>query len=461
MTTPKSFRVFVAGSEIEYLSANLNRAKKELTGVLSLTLFYSIATAVQVRQAVAGAEITVYVAGQLAFTGTIDKRHGKGKSKGANLGSMNKIGKGKGSAIAAGRSTQGGGYQAHGGANDYTISLRARGKCKGLVDSSHDHQTGTITGAKTKSVTEQLIKRHKIKLDWRAPDYDIDKRRFRDGAIIQHEIDRIANENGLYRWEGRDGSLIVTDGTGENVGEDLILGENILEFAVEQSEEPENSQIKVKGQRTKKGVRGKAAVNREKTVKVKGFGANPRYAPLTIQHYGDGTDEALERRAKFEADQQNAHAKTVRVDVFHVETSSGEPWDIGNVHMVVIPTEGIAEPMECTELTYIVTKDKIETKLMLTPLPGASGSAGGIAGIPSLNLGSITGTVSTLLQKGAEIRAGWATTYAQGMYPANWGPLSFDVLNVAEGAFEAVSDAVQQIAQLPAGGPPLKLPEGV
>jgi len=404
--------------------------------------------------------VLAYVGGHLAFVGTLDKRRGKGGKRGPTTGAPTTSGTGKARSIAGGKQTRGGALNVHIGPNDYTITLRARGKTKPLIDSSHDHQTGTMTGAKTKPVMEKLVKSFKVPLEWMAPVYDMDKIRFRDGAVVKSELFRVANEYGYAIYETRDGKLRVTNSTGRTVGEPLVLGDNIKEFAAEQSEEPRNTQIKVKGQRTKKDVRGRDAVNREKTINIGGKGGIKRYAPLTLQHYTDGTDEALERRAKHEADLQHQAGKEVRIDVFHVLSRTGQPWDIGNVHYVEVPSEGIFEPMECTELTYICTPENIETKLTMSPLPGATGSAsgGGIAGAARLDLGSITGAVAALQTYGLQRMAAMGFQYADGQYPETWGPQTYDVLNTAAGAFlEPVETAVRSIAALAGGQVPLTL----
>lgn len=454
LTKPVS--IFIAGSELlGWTEMSLRRSKKEMTGDLSVSVFFThLPRNMQLRQAVAGAEITVYVGGHLAFTGTLDKRHSKGGKHGPTT-------KGAGQARAIGRGNQvkGGGMNVHIGPNDYTITLRARGKTKSLIDSSHDHPTGQISNAKTRPVAEKLIESHRIPLEWLAPVYDMDKARFRDGGLVKSELQRLASEHGYWMHETRDGKLRVTADTGRTIGEPLILGQNILEFSAEQSEEPKNTQIKVKGQRTKKGVRGRDAVEREKTVQIGSQGGKQRHAPLTIQHYTDGTDEALERRAKHEGDLQQQDSKSVRIDVFHVMSRAGMPWDIGNVHYVEIPTEGIYEPMECTELTYVVAHDRtLKTQLIMNPLPGAGANQGaGVAGLPSLNLGSISGAVNALLVHGAARRAAMGAEYAADLYPESWGPATFSVLSLAAGAFSLPAAISQAVAALPIAGPPLTL----
>ena len=131
-------------------------------------------------------------------------------------------------------------------------------------------------------------------------------------------------------YETRDGKLRVTDGVGPDAGggDPLILGENILTFSAEQSEDKAKSKVKVKGQRSKKDIRGKKAL--EKTHKTVTNSKVKSKNLLTVQHYGDATDKELERRARFEMNKRNSASQKITIEVFHVQTPSGQPWDIGN-----------------------------------------------------------------------------------------------------------------------------------
>ena len=110
------------------------------------------------------------------------------------------------------------------------------------------------------------------------------------------------------------------------------------------------------------------------------------YAPFIIQHNGDADEKTLERRARFEMNARAAKSKKIEIEVFHV-MSQGGPWDIGNMHYVEVPPEGIFDMFECTELTYNVdAKDKLTTSLTLSPPPsgGSEGASGGF-GLSSIN----------------------------------------------------------------------------
>src|SRR5690606_6767435 len=105
---------------------------------------------------------------------------------------------------------------------------------------------------------------------------------------------------------------------------------------------------------------------------------------------------------------QNQESKTVRVDVFHVQSRDGSPWDIGTTHYVEVPTEGIFEEMECIELSYVVNHDKtLKTQLTLAPLPGGSNGSGGMGQLVQIvtqggGIAALPGGVGSILDGSAD-----------------------------------------------------------
>ena len=76
--------ILVGGQELTtWTEMTLQRSKSEMTGSLEVTIFAGAMPSIPIaRSAKAGAEIQCYIAGQLAFTGTVDKRQGTGAKKG-------------------------------------------------------------------------------------------------------------------------------------------------------------------------------------------------------------------------------------------------------------------------------------------------------------------------------------------------------------------------------------------
>ncbi|MGY3615658.1 phage baseplate assembly protein [Bradyrhizobium sp. USDA 10063] len=435
--------ITVGGSALEnWTEMTLQRSKDELTGNLSVTLFAGAMPPTPIaRGARVGADIQVYIAGQLAFTGTVDKRQGTGAKHGNDgTAADNKETHGESSMSVSI------------GPNEYTIELTARGKTKRLIDSSHQHPTTNMLKPTTKEVVEKLVEPWKTQVEWKGETIKLDKMRFRDGARVVDELHRVAMENCYFMYETRDGKLRVTDGVGADSGgggDALILGQNILSFKAEQSEDEAKSKIKVKGQRSEKKKWGEEALF--KTFKEVQDSWVKDFVPQTVQHYGDGDDKTLERRARFEANKRNSESKKITIEVFHVQSPSGQPWDIGNTHYVEVPPEGIFDVFECTELTYTVQADKVlKTTLVLSPPPsgGAGGGGGGGGGFGLANLN---------LNMGQARRSQAGVALSADEYPAPWSPpmlAELPQITLVEAAAQPPKDDDAE----PTREPPLVLP---
>lgn len=395
------FIILIGGEKLTgYTSATLTRSKEQLTGSLTIEVFMSYVPQEPVLiNAAPGNDVLVYIGGQLAFKGTIDKRGGKGK----------KVEGGSSKSVSIGK-------------DSYNVTVTCRGNTKNLVDSSHQHDTTNMISPTNRQVIEKLLEPFNIDLDWQADVSKMDKVRFRDGALVIDEVRRVAAQFGLFIYETRDGSLRVTDKTSEINGEPLILGDNLLTFSAEQSEDKTPSSVTVKGQRSKKEIWGEDAVLT--TFRTISDASVASFRPLIIQHFGDATPEVLERRARFEANNRAVKAKNVTVDVFHVQSRDGQPWDVGNLHYIEVPPEGIYDVMECTSVTYnIDASGKLETKLSLSPPPAGAGGSG-IDGLASF--GDQVGGEWAAYAALQKARAG--ITYASGLYPSPWASPALSII---------------------------------
>lgn len=434
--------IFIDGRELEgWTEMTLSRSKDKLTGELSISIFMGyLPTAPVVVDAAHSKEITVYVGGHLAFYGYIDKRLGTGAKHGEAGTDSN----------PQPATTFSSDVSLSIGPSEYTIRLTARGKTKYLIDSSHQHPTTNMMQPTTKQVVEKLCEPWQTQIEWLGTDIKLDKVRFRDGCRVVDELHRVCSENCYYMYETRDGKLRVTDDTGRTEGEPVVLGVNILSFNAEQSEDKAKSRIKVKGQRTKKTIRGKDAVV-ETVTEVRDQWVTAEI-PVTVQHYGDATPEALERRGRFEANKRSSESKKVRVDVFHVQTPSGNPWDIGQMHYVEIPPEGVFDLMECTDLTYTVQADRIQTSLTFSPPPAAAATGSPLD----------TQFRSQYEGIGNSRRLSAGVSFAPGGYPAPWGGPSLVILPfvaLATSLFTSTKKALFSSMDKSSSAPPLKLPE--
>lgn len=359
-------RIFIGDSELRnWTSMKLSRKKKDLTGNLNVNIFMGNIPGNPIYiNAVQGQDIRVYIDNQLAFYGIIDKRNGSSSSQSQNARRQILMGK-------SNNAPMDGKFQYSLGKNGYKITLTARGQTKRLIDCSHTHKTGTFRDKTDRKAVEELIKEYGLELDWQSDEIPIDRFVLRDGATVIDEIQRICNENCKFVYETRDGKLRITDKALQSRGEALILGKNILTFEAEQSEDRANSEIHVKGHRNKRGIWGQNAIL-DPIIRIKDNWVKS-YSPLVIQHYGDATTEALQRRAKWEADKRSSESKRVTIDVFDIDSETGVPWDIGLIHYIEVPPEGIFTDMECIELTYNVENDgTLQTQLVLAPPPSSA-----------------------------------------------------------------------------------------
>jgi len=418
----KPVRILIDGKELEnYTSMSLTRKKEDLTGSLSVEIFvgYMPKSPIIVNAAVAR-EITVYIGGRLSFYGTIDKRDGKPVKQARNkaTGQFEPGLEGSGATLSGSVSSDG-----------YKVTLECRGSTKRLIDSSHQHRTGSMLKTTNRKAIEELIRPWGLQLDWQATEVEMPVVRFSDGGTVFNEIVDIANQTCIFLYETRDGKLRATDKQGSQVGDPLVLGRNILDFNAEQSENRANSKIVVKGQRSDPNIHGKDAVERIKVVKDNWVTSD---VPLTIQFYGDATDDALERRGKLEADQRAQQAKRISVTGFGVLQDSGEPWDLGILHYVEIPPEGVFEVMECIEVRYNVSSSgDYQSQMVLAPPPSA-GVSGGSSPSDALTGDQIPG-LSDAQSLGKARRAQFNITTEPGDYPFSWGPaiLSIPIPEIA------------------------------
>lgn len=405
--------IFVNGQELfGWTSMSLTRSKNSTTGQLSVDIFLNYVPEKPILvHAARAAEILVYMGGHLAFVGVVDTRHGvKIDDTDAFAGDT--------SITAA----------------EYKVSIQARGKTKYLIDSSHQHPTTNILNPTTRDAFNVLVNPWAIELDWQAEEIELDRIRLRDGAVVVDELFRLATENCYYVYETRDGKLRVCDAPLGEFGDPLILGQNILSFSASQSEEQAKAKIKVKGQLSQKDKWGEEAVL-EGEIEFEDQWVRSNI-PICVQHFGNGDKKSLERRAKFEANRRNSSSKKVTVEVFHVQPLSSEAWDIGLLHYVEIPCEGIFNTMECTDIKYTVDADgTLKTTLELSPPPTSQDSGQGLEAV----VGSVEDVYATNGINGAARAGAAGVTYAAGFYPDVWGSSQLSLLQIAQSAAEVVS----------------------
>jgi prophage tail gpP-like protein len=412
MTSPVLVVITVGGQSLNgWTNMKLSRERKSMTGNLTVELFFTNMPSSPVMQSVtAGADIQVYISGQLAFTGSIDERTGKGKGKhtghkgqsqGLNDRNMSGIDR-------TGKTPSGSGVHAYADAESYKVVIEARGKTKRLVDSSHDHPTGQMSNTTVPQIFQALIKNFNVQLNDTSNDsIQIERGVFRDGAAVYSELFRWSKEHNLLTFEDKNGQLNLTTDAQGGSGEPLILGLNILSFDASQSDGQDNQTVTIKGQRSGIKYHGKQAVMNKVQV------TNPAvsdYSPVIHQLNGDASSDRLNARAKFETDRATQASKTVTIDVFSVQSTDGSPWDLNVTHYVEIPPEGIYNEFVVDTLTYFCdAKGVLKTELKLVPVAAGGGGAGN--GSPA---------TSDIAAYGASRAAQAGLTYSTGTYPSPW-----------------------------------------
>lgn len=435
----KPFEIFMDGQRLlGFTSATLERQKENMTGSLTAEIFFNYVPSSPVAtQAAVARPVEVYIGGHLAFTGALDRRNGRSrKSAGA-----------KGEPVANG-SLESSGI----GANGYSITLTARGKTKYLIDSSHQHPTTNMKKTNTQAALQKLLEPFDIELDWQATSVDIPIHRFLDGGNVKDEVHRIGNEYCAHIYETREGTLRVIDQPGASMGEALILGDNVLTFNAEQSEDKANSEIMVKGQRQDPAAWGREAVDRVRTVKDNWVTSK---IPLIIQANSDATDENLDRRGRFEADKRASQSKHITIEVFNLVQRDGAPYDLGTLHYVEIPPEGVFDVFECIGLKYTVDAENTVTTT-LTLAPPASG---GIVGGAGLGVGGLLTTalpgLSDAMARGGMRRAQLGISTPAGAFPASWG--GADLVSVVQDLSAALVTPNALLQGTPKRKPPLTI----
>jgi prophage tail gpP-like protein len=401
------FRIFLDGRKLSHCTdMSISRSKNAMTG----TLNFGVAVGGPVDSAVLptvqpGTDVVVAVGPHLAFTGTIDRRTDK----------MDKDG--------------------------YSISFGARGKSKDLVDSGHRVPAAAITNTSTRSVVEQLIQPWRVSLDWQAADANIPRIRFRRGARVVDEIQRIAEEFGLHFFETRQGVLRVTDVPETTRGQPLVLGKNILAFNAEVSTDKERASVQVRGQRTDKEVWGEEAVLPTTVKRDNGGVLGNAIADVFMR--GDATEEALERRAVYEMNKRTAASRKVNITVPGYVGMDGQPYDIGNLHYVEIPCAGLATTLELVEMSYTANTSKVEASLVLSPVASSQGAS---KKATQTSLSGITDSLSNVVD-GVNVEA-------VGQLASVW-----DAPRAVIKATEAVSSGVMAVIDHIPELPPLVIPE--
>ncbi len=439
------FEIIVNGKKlVGWQECTLTRRRESLTWEATFTVFYDkMPTNPVMRDILPGAELQFYVGGNLAANGSVDSRSGASVKRGGRKGSHRVGGVGAhglGSHYVGGDVGDDFMRSVDISKDGYRVTFQCRGKAKAAADASHTHETGSMKKTTAKQAIEALVKPLKIEVEDKANLQDAIDRVFADGAMIRDEIHSILRFSGASIFETRQGKLKIANDADEGSGVDLILGQNILNFSAEQTEEFQRSTIKIKGARLGPNQYGRDAVTKStETLEVKSV---KTLRSFVGQIAGDATQDRLRKAAKNEAATREMRSKTIAIDVFHVQQPSGEPWDLNVSHYVEIPPENIFDEFVTTEVTYQVSADEIKTRLTLAPKAAVA---------EGVETGG--GTMSDSEARGVARRQQIGVPNEAGSYPSPWGEFSVGFLE--DGAAVSNGDAGSSVIEYP----PDKLPQ--
>lgn len=332
--------VIVVGGQVlsGWTDASATRSRSDLTGRARITVFMDwFPDAPPLGAAVGGADVSIYTGDHLFFTGNVDRRD---DSAGMSVSI---------------------------GPREYRTTIECRGIAGRLVDSAQPLVPHTQKNTSAISLARLLTEPYGVFLDVRAIDVPVPVWRFRSGARVVDELQRISESTGLFFRESETGALIVEDGTvpGE-VGETLVLGQNILRFSMTVASDREREIVSSVGQRVVPEIWGRQAILGtvrnmvEDSVPLVGYGL------ATL--YGDADISTLERRAYYEIARRAASARTVTATMFGVVQSSGAPWVVGGRHYVHAPQAGLQALLEVESVTVSASaRGTLQTELKLTP----------------------------------------------------------------------------------------------
>ena len=349
-----------------WTSLDLKLSKNATTNSASIGVFLGyMPDGPILDEVVRGQEVLVYVGSNLVFTGSIDRRKDEGD------------------------------VSLEVGDDSYSVTLDCRGKAKALVDESYQGAT-TVLDTTDRQEIERLVSSLGLQLVWDAAETALSRVRYRNGAAVFKEIDRLAENSALYFYEDELGRVVVTDNaTAADLGDNIVLGENVLSFNASQLGDKERAAIKVKGVENVKGSWGRAAVVGRQALLQDDASKNK--AAVTVNVFGNADDTTLQRRAAYEGNKQASLTKNITVNVFGVCQTDNEAWRVGGKHFVSLPPAGVSGVFEITDVAYTVQSDaKLTTKLTFSPEPAASGAAQS-TGLASLDaLGDVATTALNL-----------------------------------------------------------------
>lgn len=337
--------IFAGGNRLNgWTDVSVTRSRSSLTGEARITVFLDwLPETPPLGNTYGGTDIAIYTGAHLFFTGTVSRRNDSAFAEPATTSTISK--------------------------NTFRTSITCRGVAATLVDSAQPTITDSLSNTTASNIARIMLEPYGIALDWRATDATIPIWRFRIGARIVDELQRLSEYTGLYFRESERGTVIAEDGTiPSGFGADLVLGSNIMQMDVSDNMDAERQVVSAVGQRTVPELWGKSAILNN-IISAADSTVNGNTVAV-VQLYGDATAEALDRRVKYEMARRASAGRRVSVTVFGVTQPDGSPWQVGARHMLHAPQAGVSGLFEAESVTVSASaKGNYQTTIELVP-PG-------------------------------------------------------------------------------------------
>lgn len=340
-----------------WTKATVKRDIKSMSGSFSLSIGFEGANFVQqaigTRVIKKGAECAVYIKGQLAVTGTIEKRRSKGTKK------------------------------------SYVLSIEGRSKTKKAIKSSPKGKSIQFNDMNRTDIVKKIAKDLDINVidNSGSTGGKVIRHIMSDGATAAQEIYNIAREGGLQVSDDVNGNLVILNPDGDGEGDDIILGVNIEEWDANLSDEDEKHEYKAVGHSVQTDEKyGKEAMDIASTA-IDSVLSSKEIRRIRVD--SDVDLDTLKKRAILEARRSKANNNEVVVKTGHIVQSSGELWAPNKKHFVDIFVDNISNTMLLKSVEWNFDKENGSASLTFTIDKGYSNSGGkGAKGKKGGKLGS-------------------------------------------------------------------------
>jgi prophage tail gpP-like protein len=265
----------------------------------------------------------------------------------------------------------------HGSPDTFTLDLHYRGLASALVDSVPDHESGQENKKKPGQVAKKLAEGYESKIEDKSSEgRQIERFIIQEGESVERAIRRVCREFGINARENEEGNVVLEKkGSATGGGTPIILGHNFTNWSVKRDISERQSDIEAKGNSIptdkKYGKEAEELMGEAKDSYVK-F-KKKMHTLIDTDH----DKETLKKRAKTEMNRRKAAGLTVNVTMSTWSDDGGQLWKPGNLHMVIIPVDAVADMLQLKEVTFSLEAEQRQAELVLVPQQSFEDSEGG------------------------------------------------------------------------------------